>query len=393
MIHPYSQARRYYPALFVVMVVNGVFMHFVTSCCILGLWTCHAFAFPSIQSTTKRRFLIEKGILPLKYQVVEQQNERMAAVPDLNQIGSISTDSPAVLLHAGPGSGKSRVLSARICHLLQRGNRSGIFVLSFSKNDALRIRQRAIHQFVDLKAKDVRDKHGMEKYITRARASLEQDIWAGTFHGLAAAILRRFRGDPYHRIAHGWEQRKHLASALDKAKSKAVISLDLYAHAKADCKGSDAHLISSMLSVIQFWKESNILIPIAPYFLCCTSANSTINYVQRASDQLCISQNVASIAHQIYPYYQVLQDEYGLIDAADLPLLAIDFLKKNKKALDKIRSQVVKHIILDEYQDNSNAQQEFLKLLVCGIPRIGRNVMYTSGEFTNYFFISYQYLI
>lgn len=360
----YSKKRYYLSLIFAALVVCKI-VNDVCSC-------CHAFTPSSLQSTTR----IPRG--PLNYQIVEQENERMAAIPDLNQIGSISTDCPAVLLHAGPGSGKSRVLSARVCHLLKRGNRSGIFVLSFSKNDALRIRQRAIHQFANLKAEQRRGggehEQSRQKYIAIIENTAEREIWAGTFHGLAAAILRRFGRNSYRRIAHGWEQRKRIVSAMDDAKYKGIVSNDLYHSAKAAFKGNQSQLVSSVLNIIQFWKEANLLIPIAPYF-----EDDTINHVQIASKQLSIPTSVASLAQKLYPAYQSYQDEDGLIDPADLPLLAMSYLRKNKTVLDKVRSQVMKHIIVDEYQDNSNAQQELLKLIVCGVKESSNNEFYSSG--------------
>ena len=78
------------------------------------------------------------------------------------------TDGP-ILVIAGPGSGKTRVLTYRIAHLIEQGiSPYNILTLTFTNKSA----------------KEMKDR--IEK-VVGARA---QQVWAGTFHSIFARILR-----------------------------------------------------------------------------------------------------------------------------------------------------------------------------------------------------------
>ena len=49
----------------------------------------------------------------------DDEVDPLSDAPDRFQSGGITTQAPAVLLHSGPGTGKSRVLSARLAYILQ----------------------------------------------------------------------------------------------------------------------------------------------------------------------------------------------------------------------------------------------------------------------------------
>ena len=64
--------------------------------------------------------------------------------PDIEQKGGVTTHAPAVLLHSGPGTGKSRVLSARLAYVLQSGwmMPEDVVTLSFTNRDAKVIKEK-----------------------------------------------------------------------------------------------------------------------------------------------------------------------------------------------------------------------------------------------------------
>src|SRR3569833_2415335 len=77
----------------------------------------------------------------------------------------------AVLVLAGAGTGKTRVLTTRLAHILARGraNPGEVLAVTFTNKAAREMRER------------------LEAMIGRAA----EGVWLGTFHALAARILRR----------------------------------------------------------------------------------------------------------------------------------------------------------------------------------------------------------
>src|SRR6266581_210557 len=94
-----------------------------------------------------------------------------ASIP-LNSAQRAAVDSPPglVLVVAGAGSGKTRVLTARIARLLERGvPPMGILAFTFTNRAAREMRER----------------------IARVVGDAGQGLWVGTFHATAVRILRR----------------------------------------------------------------------------------------------------------------------------------------------------------------------------------------------------------
>ena len=73
------------------------------------------------------------------------QSSRSTATPDNDQLNAITSPDPAILIIAGPGSGKTRVMAARLAHLLHSGEcqQSEILLISFTGDAAQNLLMKA----------------------------------------------------------------------------------------------------------------------------------------------------------------------------------------------------------------------------------------------------------
>ena len=147
-------------------------------------------------------------------------NNRRLNLPynDISQLSAIQSNAPAILLPSGPGTGKSHVLSLRIAYLLQkwvhhwqqkrqatvtnadynRGGQSSSFpmgeeevctpdsmiILSFTNNDASRLKERALDYLYPTTTTDSDDEN--------MRDQTSKSLWSGTMHAFSLAILNKY---------------------------------------------------------------------------------------------------------------------------------------------------------------------------------------------------------
>lgn len=97
--------------------------------------------------------------------------------PDIYQRDAIISKDPAVMIVAGPGSGKTRVLAARLAYLLQtdKCKPSECLVISFTSSAALNLLK---------KTKELCDKGSVGKIIST------DDVFCDTFHGFCSTVMK-----------------------------------------------------------------------------------------------------------------------------------------------------------------------------------------------------------
>src|ERR1700744_4047895 len=222
-------------------------------------------------------------------------------------------DGP-IMIVAGAGSGKTKVLTTRIVHLLAQGvNAFNILALTFTNKAAKEMKER------------------VERTLGNSEA---RNLYIGTFHSVFARILR---GEAQHL---GYD-RNFTIYDTDDAKSvlKTVIN-----ELNLDDKHYKPNAVYNRIS-----SAKNALVGPAEY------AN---DYALQQEDA---RGNRPAIA-QIYAAYAARCFKNGAMDFDDLLIKMYELLKNFPESLHKFQHKF-KYIMIDEYQDTNPAQYEIIKLL------------------------------
>ncbi|MEP6727348.1 MAG: UvrD-helicase domain-containing protein [Bacteroidota bacterium] len=223
-------------------------------------------------------------------------------------------DGPIMII-AGAGSGKTKVLTTRVAHLMAVHGVDSFNILALT--------------FTNKAAKEMKER------VERALGNTDaRNLYIGTFHSVFARILR----SEAHRMGY---PNSFTIYDTDDAKSvvKAVVN-ELNLDDKHYKPGTVYNRISS---------AKNALVGPAEY------ANDY--YIQQED----MRSNRPAIA-QIYDAYAKRCFKNGAMDFDDLLIKMYELLKHFPEALSKYQRKF-KYILIDEYQDTNPAQYEIIKLL------------------------------
>lgn len=222
-----------------------------------------------------------------------------------------TTEGPLLVL-AGAGTGKTRVLTTRLGHILatRRAWPSQILAVTFTNKAAAEMKKR------------VADMLG---------GAPVEGWWMGTFHALAARMLRR------HAELAGLKQNFSILDDDDQLRLLKQIAEDM----GLDAKKNPPRLL---LAVIQRWKD-RALPP---------SAISAADAGDVADGRM----------PRIYAAYQERLKTLNACDFGDLLMHVVTILRdpSNAALLEEWRNRF-KYILVDEYQDTNAAQYAWLRLL------------------------------
>src|ERR1700744_6177667 len=219
-----------------------------------------------------------------------------------------------IMIVAGAGSGKTKVLTTRIAHLLAQGvDAFNILALTFTNKAAKEMKER------------------IEKILGSGEA---RNLYIGTFHSVFARVLR---GEA-EKLGY---PRNFTIYDTDDAKSivKTVIN-----ELNLDDKHYKPNVVYNRIS-----SAKNALVGPAEY------AN---DYAIQQED---MRSNRPAIA-QIYDAYAKRCFKNGAMDFDDLLIKMYELLKSFPESLHKFQHKF-KYILIDEYQDTNPAQYEIIKLL------------------------------
>lgn len=239
------------------------------------------------------------------------------------------TNGPLLVL-AGAGTGKTRVLVNRIAHLInmQYAQPDEIIALTFSNKAANEMRSRI---------NNVLTTHANDNEPVSA-----DKVWVGTFHAVATRILQQNVHNL--KILAGWNHSSNF-KILNEYQSLRIIKKIIERTSICGFSEKIAYEIISTLKD-KLYKPDNIPESEATRFPGIRS---------------------------IYSEYQRYLSQSGCMDFADLLMYCIELLNKNKELCHYYQSKF-KYILVDEYQDTSFAQYAIIRLLAqkhCNVCCVG----------------------
>ncbi|HEY4206575.1 MAG TPA: UvrD-helicase domain-containing protein [Puia sp.] len=240
-------------------------------------------------------------------------SDYISGLNDPQKEAVLHKDGP-IMIVAGAGSGKTKVLTTRIAHLLAQGvDAFNILALTFTNKAAREMKER------------------IEKILGNTSA---RNLYIGTFHSVFARILR---GEA-HRIGY---PNNFTIYDTDDAKSvvKTVVN-----ELNLDDKHYKPNIVYNRIS---------------------QAKNSLVGPTEYAGDyhiqQEDMRANRPAIA-QIYAAYAARCFKNGAMDFDDLLIKMYELLTNHPESLHKFQHKF-KYILIDEYQDTNAAQYEIIKLL------------------------------
>lgn len=222
-----------------------------------------------------------------------------------------------LLVLAGPGSGKTRVITHRIARLIERG---------------ISPRQMLALTFTNKAAEEMA--HRVEGLVAGSR------VWVSTFHRFCARLLREYAElvglHSNFTIFDTDDQRALIKQSLSE------LNLDSTQYAPAK--------INAAIS-----KMKNELI--------------TPEIVEAARREQVTMDFKTVVTARIYPEYQKRLRESNAVDFDDLLLHVVSLLQANPELRSELDRQY-RFILVDEYQDTNKAQYEIIRALAHDVPNL-----------------------
>ncbi|MAP24189.1 MAG: DNA helicase II [Rickettsiales bacterium] len=217
-------------------------------------------------------------------------------------------DGPLLIL-AGAGTGKTRVLVHRINHIFFEGKAwpSEVLAVTFTNKAASEMRTR----------------------VTDHSGQMASGLWLGTFHSISAKILRR------HAKLLGYSERFNIIDTDDQLRLIRQILKDTnQAHSKELCK--------QFLGFIESWKDRG-LVP----------------------EKVTLSHLISEVHEQALDIYKIYQQRLLALDAMDFGDLILNNLVLFQRYTDVLKDyqERFKYILVDEYQDTNVAQYLWVSIL------------------------------
>ncbi len=232
-----------------------------------------------------------------------------AALLNPEQLRGVKTTEGPVLILAGAGSGKTRVLTHRVAYLMNEKGVApyNIMAITFTNKAAREMRER----------------------VLKIGGPGSDAVWVMTFHSTCVRILRRFAD----RVGY---------------------DTDFTIYDADDQKALMKQIIKKMNLDPKKYKEK--------YFL---------NHISAAKNELISAEEYSmrffhdpsdELVARVYREYQTMLRDNNAMDFDDLIMKTVELLKQEPEVLNHYQ-QRFKYIMVDEYQDTNTAQFELVRLL------------------------------
>ena len=217
---------------------------------------------------------------------------------------AVESSARAMVIQAGPGTGKTRTLTAKIAYLVSKKNiePGNILALTFTNKAAKQLEQR------------------IDKYVPKTKSP----VLAATFHSFCLKLLKEHKG-------------------FNAAISDDLSRISLIKEAMGeDVKKGMANKIDQLICLC----KQNLLGPDDDF------KNLITNFEPGSFKK-------------IYQAFQALCQEQNVADFEDLILMTVKMLVKEEGILSSVRKQY-QYIFIDEYQDLNFGQYELAKMISQG---------------------------
>jgi len=221
---------------------------------------------------------------------------------------AVEAISGPVLILAGPGSGKTRVIAHRVAYLIKVCGVSPHHIMAVTfTNKAAREMEERLHHLV---------------------SGSVGELTLGTFHAICARILRRdgkaIGIDPHFVIYDDDDQLSLIKRGIQE------IGLDPKQYAP-----------QAIASAISAAKSHNL---------------TPVDYIQRSHSYF------EEVAGRVYERYQQLLAESSALDFDDLLMKAVQLFRNSPEILSRYQSRYL-HLLVDEFQDTNLVQYQLIKQL------------------------------
>ena len=244
---------------------------------------------------------------------------------DLNaeQKKAVEHSGSPLLVLAGPGSGKTKVITERVIHLVNQGIKpTEILCLTFSEKAAEEMKGR-LEGSIDADEIEISTFHAFTKQV------LEDNVLDSGI-GLSSGILKRSA-----QLVWGLK------------------NIDNFGFEKLEIGNNAVEIIESIIDGISTFKNEVI------------SPKELDEYLEKKSEQELDDEQTEFILKlkdlsKVYHKYEEFQRGKALIDFDDMIIQTVQLFKSKENVLKKYQKKF-KHILVDEFQDNNYAQLELVK--------------------------------
>src|SRR5882757_388023 len=266
------------------------------------------------------------GLEPDSFDIRHSGIRHFPMPADLNapQLDAVRTLKGPLLVLAGAGTGKTRVVTYRIAELIRRGTKpERILAVTFTKKAAGEMQERASALLNGKRGAAPRGRKGAKDAPPAPEIS--------TFHSLCVRILRR------NIEQLGYPQRFSICDRSEQESQARTALRELRASNAALSPGD-------MLAIVSRWKSASV----------------------RPAEAGRIAREERDVlAAAAYRRYQENLKRVGTVDFDDLLLLTEELLS-NFPAACRAESRRFDHVLIDEYQDTNRSQYQIVRALASG---------------------------